>query len=197
MATKSKSPKLDMNPVVDVAFLLLTFFMLTTTLKTAEPFAIENPTSFAENKVPEIDIMIITIAADGQIYFTMDGKFHRQQVYQMMLDKYGLTSSELQMQKFGLISSFGLPMDQLPEFLDLDQEGRNSYPALGIPCDSVNNQLADWIKFGRMVNPKVRVAVNGDADTRYPNFKKVVNTLLELRIQKFNLITNLEPTEEG
>ena len=197
MRKKTRGPKLDMNPVVDVAFLLLIFFILTTTLKTAEPFKIENPTSFAESKLPEVDIMILTVTESGKLYFNMDGKYNRQKVYALMLEKYGISSTDEQTQKFGLISSFGVPVHQLPAYLDLNQKQRKAYDAPGIPCDSLNNQLADWIKFTRMVNPKVRVALNGDENTLYPNFKKIVNTLLDLRIQRFNLITNLEETIES
>ena len=62
----------------------------------------------------------------------------------------------------------------------------------GIPADSVNNELADWIVFARMSNPKVRIAVKGDRDTSYKTVEQVVNTLIDRKVLRFNLITGLE-----
>ena len=45
--------RIDMTPLVDVAFLLLTFFMLTTQFKPPEEVVIELPSSHSEFKLPE------------------------------------------------------------------------------------------------------------------------------------------------
>jgi biopolymer transport protein ExbD len=66
----------------------------------------------------------------------------------------------------------------------------------GIPADSVNNELADWVVYARMTNPsKMRIAVKGDRDTEYKVVKQVVATLIDRRILRFNLITGLEQPE--
>ena len=56
---------LDMTPLVDVAFLLLTFFMLTTKFKPVEEAQIVLPESHAKYKIPESDVMTITFSSEG------------------------------------------------------------------------------------------------------------------------------------
>jgi len=58
--------KVDMTPLVDVAFLLLTFFMLTTSFKPPEEVTIELPRSHSDFKLPESNVMTINIAKDGR-----------------------------------------------------------------------------------------------------------------------------------
>ena len=59
--------RLDMTAMVDVAFLLLTFFMLTTQFKPPEAIPIELPTSHAEIKLPATDLLMVTVGRDGQL----------------------------------------------------------------------------------------------------------------------------------
>ena len=66
------SVKIDMTPMVDVAFLLLTFFMLTTQFTPPEEVKIEVPSSHSAIKVPDSDVMTIFISKDGKIYLGVD-----------------------------------------------------------------------------------------------------------------------------
>ncbi|MGH7453347.1 MAG: ExbD/TolR family protein, partial [bacterium] len=66
--------KLDMTPMVDVAFLLLTFFMLTTQFKPTEDVTVELPSSHSAFKLPESDVMMITISKDGRIFLGLDAQ---------------------------------------------------------------------------------------------------------------------------
>jgi biopolymer transport protein ExbD len=70
MAFKSKRSgvRLDMTAMVDVAFLLLTFFMLTSRFKAPEPVPITLPESHAEIKLPANSILMVTVAETGQIF---------------------------------------------------------------------------------------------------------------------------------
>jgi biopolymer transport protein ExbD len=73
--------KLDMTPMVDVAFLLLTFFMLTTQFKPQEDVTVELPSSHSAFKLPESDVMMITVAKDGRIFLGLDGQNLRLKLF--------------------------------------------------------------------------------------------------------------------
>ena len=60
--------RLDMTPMVDVAFLLLTFFMLTTTFSKSNTMEINTPPEKLEVKVAENNVMTMRIAGDGMAY---------------------------------------------------------------------------------------------------------------------------------
>jgi len=64
--------RLDMTPMVDVAFLLLTFFMLTTQFSPPEEVKIEVPSSHSDFKLPSSDIMTLYINKAGNIYMGVD-----------------------------------------------------------------------------------------------------------------------------
>lgn len=187
------SPSLDMTPMVDLAFLLVTFFMLTAAFAPVEPVAVDMPKSESEILLPERDRMIITIADDGRVFFDMDNQYNRRKMLQDMGEKYGIAFSEQQLNSFAVMAGFGVPIRQLPEYLDIPVDERGNVVQPGIPADSANNELADWVVFARLTNPsKLRVAIKGDRDTNYKVVKRVVETLIDRKILRFNLITSLE-----
>ena len=186
------TPSLDMTPMVDLGFLLVTFFMLTATAVPDEPVTVNTPSSASEFKLPETNIMLITISNDGRVFFSMDGKFHRQELLKKVGERYGITFSEQEAARFGVMSSFGLPIGQMQEFINLPPEKRKEVQQSGIPVDSLNNQLKDWVIFARTTNSALRIAIKGDGNADYPTVEKVINTLVENRINRFNLITNME-----
>lgn len=65
---------IDMTPMVDVAFLLLTFFMLTTQFKPAEEVEIILPSSRSEAKLPETDVMTISVDSTKRIFLGFDSQ---------------------------------------------------------------------------------------------------------------------------
>jgi biopolymer transport protein ExbD len=197
---KRSTPTIDMTPMVDLAFLLVTFFMLTAAFRPPEPVAVDTPKSESEIPLPERDRMIITVSKDGKVFFDMDNQGGRKEALQQMGEKYGVNFSAEQVNSFAVMAGFGVPMAQMPQFLDMDPDERAQIVQPGIPADSVNNELADWVVFARLTAPsKMRVAVKGDRDTNYKVVKQVVETLIDRRILRFNLITGLEqgaePTE--
>ena len=186
------NPSLDMTPMVDLGFLLVTFFMLTATAMPDEPVSVDTPSSTSIVKIPENNILLITISNEGKVFFSLDGKFHRQELLKTMGQHYNIAFSDEEAARFGVLSSFGIPIGQLKEYIDLAPEERKKVDQPGIPMDSLNNQLKDWIIFSRITNPKVRIAIKGDQNANYPVVEKLMTILTENNINRFNLITNQE-----
>lgn len=189
-----KSTLIDMTAMCDVAFLLLTFFMLTTQFKTDESIIVDTPSSISEIKLPDTDILNITINREGKVFFSLDNKnFSRERLLQRMSEKYPELQFTAEEEKaFVLTGSVGVPINQLKGYLDLEDEERKMYSQPGIPVDSTNNELGIWIMQGRLSNPNVRITVNADQFCAWPVVKQVINTLQDKNVNKFNLITDLE-----
>ena len=189
-----KSTLIDMTAMCDVAFLLLTFFMLTTQFKTDESIIVDTPSSISEIKLPETDILNITINKEGKVFFSLDNKnFSRERLLQRISEKYPELQFTAEEEKaFVLTGSVGVPINQLKGYLDLEDEERKMYSQPGIPVDSTNNELGTWIMQGRLSNPNVRITVKGDQACPWPIVKLVMNTLQDKNVNKFNLITDLE-----
>lgn len=184
-----KLPQLDMNPMVDMAFLLVSFFMMTTTFKTDSPAELTLPTSQADLKIPEKNICIITIEKTGQFYFGLDNKYDRRKTLQSVSQRTNIPFDENQLDNFSLLSSFGVSLDQLGTFLDLEGEDRKAFQQTGILVDSTQNELKQWLLAARMANPRLRFAINADEEVAYPHIHECIETLRDLNINRFNLIT--------
>ena len=89
-----KSTLVDMTAMCDVAFLLLTFFMLTTKFKPNDPVVVDMPKSVSEIKLPQSDIMTITVNKQGQVYFGIDGQFTRKKLLEKIGEKFNIQFTE-------------------------------------------------------------------------------------------------------
>jgi len=197
----SKSPHIDMTPLVDLFSLLLTFFMLTATMKTSEPAPIDTPSSVSEKPSPDANIMTVVLAKDNRVFFNVDnGKdtilHFRSKILEEMGKRYNIvfTPAELrQFEQYG--TSMGVAMNDMKAFLAAKDPKVKSALEKGIPIDSVDNQMAYWVLYTREVNPAVQALIKGDADVEYPVVKKVLDILQDKNVSRFSLVTNLRKVE--
>ncbi|WP_284652888.1 ExbD/TolR family protein [Flavobacterium terrisoli] len=198
-----KSTSIDMTAMCDVAFLLLTFFILTATAKMPEPLPVDTPSSTVQTKLPETGLVTITVGkSDGkeQVFFGMKDRAIREGALDYMSRTYKVSFTDKEKQEFKLMEEFGVPMSDLKGLLaktgsERSKKGTQS----GIPCDSIgdNNQLKDWIMAARTANienggeKELQFAIKGDAKEEYPQIKRVMDILQDQKINSFNLVTGL------
>ena len=195
---KKKSTFIDMTAMSDVTVLLLTFFMLTSTFVKKEPVQVTTPASVSEIKIPEKNILSILVDPDGKIFMSMDKQSDLKAVLEKMGEEYGVTFTPEQEKTFALSSTFGVPMKSMKTFLDLPSEKQDAILKNEcIPCDSIDNQFKAWVRNARAVNSDLRIAIKADQATPYAVIKKVMNSLQDLRENRYNLITSLKTTSEN
>ena len=196
---KKQDVYIDMTAMSDVTVLLLTFFMLTSTFIKPEPVKVNTPGSVSDIKIPESNIITILVEANGRVFLSMDKKSDLMSVLDQMQDKYGISFTSAEKRTFGLSPAFGVPMAQMKAFLDLPEEEQTAYLKSsanpGVPCDSLHNEFKDWIKCARDVNPDLRIAIKADAKSPYKIIKNVMNSLQDIKENRYNLITSLKGEE--
>jgi biopolymer transport protein ExbD len=201
---KRSTPTIDMTAMCDVAFLLLTFFMLTAKMKPQETVVIDTPSSISQTKLPDAGTLTILIAPDGRTFLDMTGQHTRKDLIDSMSVRHGLKLSEEEKIVFANSGSFGVPLKGLKQWINTENSLREKISP-GIPIDTADinkSELAEWIHNARLAQFRMKqqgtvkeeyiMVVKADKDTPYPAVQKVVNTLVDIRVNKFNLITNME-----
>ena len=196
---------IDMTPMSDVMVLLLTFFMLTSTFVKNEAVKVNTPGSIMETKVPENNVLSILIDKHGKVFLGMDKPGDFTNVLTTMTDQFGIQLNGQQLETFRTATNVGVPMDEIPALLSLDDTKLHEYMATkGIPTDSIEkdgqkgmSEFQLWVQAARDNNgPDMKLALKADADTPYGVVKKVMSELQDMSENRYYLITSYKKQQE-
>jgi len=200
-----KSTDTDMTPFVDIAFLILSFFIMATKFKPPEPVEIKTPGSVSSQELPENDAILMTIDTANRVYFTVLAEKDKS-IFDDVLKKVGtirsLTFTNDQIATYRKTYAVGVPFSQLNSLLDMDPENQSPGTQPGIPVmDSVDNQLVSWIQAAKEVyrdrQKPLKYLIKGDGESKYPTFEAVIGALKKNDEFKYNLVTALEDAPTG
>ena len=192
-----KSTSIDMTAMCDVAFLLLSFFILTTKFKPAEAIAVTTPNSVAAKVADTKDIVLITIDKDGKVFLSMDDESKKEVIANTLNSTKNLG---LNVQAFKKAGFYGAPFSGLAAFLAIPEEARKGAALPGIPAkDSTNSEIREWmgLVLTAYAGQKVNIQLKGDNASKYPAFKSVIDAFKKNDILKFQMITNPESVPVG
>ena len=197
-----KSTVVDMTPFVDVAFLILTFFIMATKFKPPEPVEVTTPNSVSSDALPESDAVMITIDKDGKVYFTAFAEKDPGVLDQLMKgvsDTRQLNLSNNEIVNFRKTPMVGVPFSQLKAFLQVPAEEQKNVKQAGIPLDSTGGELTYWIQSAKsaFAGRKLKFLIKGDNESKYPVFKMVIDALRRNEEFKYNLVTAPEDAPSG
>jgi biopolymer transport protein ExbD len=185
-----------MTPMVDLFSLLLTFFMLTATFRSADAVVVDTPFSVAEAPVPNEFFYTLLINKEGKVFIDMsqesDTVVHRAKVYRKVCEAYNIKPDPKAVKQFGRLQSFGMPIQNVAEWAVAGPAERTKLNS-GIPYDSTDNQLKVWIQNIRAFHNSAVACVKADAECDYSHVRKVLDMVLDNSTDnKFHLVTNLE-----
>ena len=192
-----KSTSIDMTAMCDVAFLLLSFFILTTKFKPSEAITVVTPSSVASKVAPDKDIVLITIDKNGKVFLSIDDELKKQYIAGALNSEKNLN---IDVAAFKKATFFGTSFSQIPSFLTIPEADRKGNLLPGIPCkDSTQNELVDWLKIvnDAYQGQKMNLLLKGDNLAKYPSFKNVIYAFKKNNFLKFQMVTNPETVPVG
>lgn len=202
---EKKDVWIDMTPMSDVMVLLLTFFMLTSTFVKNEPVKVNTPGSVSEIKVPEKDVLTISVAKDGKVFMSIENANDLVSVVDAMTSRFGVTLNGAQREALKKHSMLGVSVEKLPAYLSLPEDQMtDAIQKEGIPTDSIDNgdgkkgmsEFQLWVAEAVLVNEGMKIAIKADSDTPYKTVKTVMSELQDMNQNRYYLITSLKKEED-
>ncbi|MEN9599253.1 MAG: hypothetical protein RL596_1572 [Bacteroidota bacterium] len=193
-----KSTSIDMTAMCDVAFLLLSFFILTTKFKPAEAIAVTTPNSVAAKVAPDKDFVMVIIDKDGKVFLSMDDENKKEFIANALNNTKNLN---INVQAFKKANFFGAPLSSIASFVALPEDQRKGGNLPGIPVqDTANNELLTWMRLVNEAyqgNKAPNLLMKGDNLAKYPSFKAVIDAFKKNDFLKFQMVTNPEAVPVG
>ncbi len=200
---QKKSTDTDMTPFVDIAFLILSFFIMATKFKPPEPVEIKTPGSVLSQKLPDNNSVLISIDSTDKVYFSLLSEKDQTKFDEIIngintSQNLGLSPAEIS--NFRKTVMVGVPFGGLKQLLATDSKEQGSLKQPGIPVlDSATNQLVWWIQEAKkaFAGQKLNYLIKGDGNSKYPAFEAVIASLKRNEEYKYNLVTALDDVPAG
>jgi len=197
-----KSTAVDMTAMCDVAFLLLSFFILTTKFKSDDGLGVVTPNSVSTKATDDKNVVMVTMDKEGKAYFSVgdNNTAEKQDIIDMIDQGKNLGLSAKEKAAFARTGSYvGVPFSMLKSYLDLTADQVKNFKSPGIPLDTANNELTVWMNAATRAfsGAKMNLLVKGDNNAKYPTFKGVIDAFKRNEIFKFSMVTNPEGVPEG
>ena len=198
-----KSTDTDMTPFVDIAFLILSFFIMATKFKPPEPVEIKTPGSVLSQKLPESNAVLITVDSSNRVFFSVlsdKDKTKYDAVIRGINESQKLGLSPEEIQNYRQTFAVGVPFGGLKQLLSLPASEQGKLKQPGIPVtDTLNNQLYWWILESKkaFAGEELKFLIKGDGESKYPTFEAIVNALKKNEEFKYNLVTALDDVPAG
>jgi biopolymer transport protein ExbD len=198
-----KSTDTDMTPFVDIAFLILSFFIMATKFKPPEPVPIETPKSVSSEKLKENDALLITISPDNKVFLNVNSKKGTEKLDALINGintTRTLNLTDAEKQNFKKSPIIGVPFSGLKSLLALSPKDQEKVAQPGIPVlDTLNNELVWWIDETKkaFAGGTLLYMIKGDNNSKYPTFEAVISALKKNNELKYNLITAQEGAPAG
>jgi biopolymer transport protein ExbD len=199
-----KSTNIDMTAMCDVAFLLLSFFILATKFKPPEALTVTTPSSVSSKVAPEKNVVLVTMDKEGKVYFSVsDGNTsEKKDIIDAVNTAKNLGLSDQEKKNFtnNPTAYIGVPFTQLKSYLDKTPDEMKKLTLPGIPVkDSTDNELVDWVRaaVGAFQGSKMALLVKGDNAAKYPSFQGVIIAFKKNDQMKFQMVTNPVPAPAG
>jgi len=162
--------RIDMTPMVDVAFLLLTFFMLTTKFRPPETVKIDLPSSHSQLKLPESDVLTVTVSGNNAFMMGVSSQQSREKMFNSVIKPK--------------LEAAGLPSATIADSLKHFKVAENFRVEL--------TELDKFVVAARLADPKLRPVIRADANADFAAVNKVIKVYKKANLLTFNLVTLLE-----
>jgi biopolymer transport protein ExbD len=198
-----KSTDTDMTPFVDIAFLILSFFIMATKFKKQEAAPIKTPSSVLTQKLPENNALLISIDSTNRVFFSLlsdKEKFRYTDLIKEVNRSQNLNLSESEMANYINTYAVGVPFGGLKQLLSTPMKEQANLDQKGIPVDSTGGQLYWWVSAAKVAfagSKDFQYLIKGDGAALYPTFEGVVAALKKNDVYKYNLITSLDQAPAG
>lgn len=200
-----KSTAVDMTAMCDVAFLLLSFFILTAQFKPSEAVTVTTPNSVAAKRAPQKDLVMISLNKEGKVFLstgeTKGDREKKEAIIKSVNANRNLGLADAEIDALVKAPFIGVPLAQLKQQARIPIAQQNDRTLPGIPAkDTINNELLSWMRAVQdaYANQKPpTLLLKGDNLAKYPAFRNIIDAFRKNDFFRFQMVTNPENVPKG